>query len=61
MSAFSRLIRFESEEHGSACFADLGDQSDGAPSPGTTVEAFSSFDDLTSKSRKQTLTIRKVR
>ncbi|GAM83819.1 hypothetical protein ANO11243_018090 [Dothideomycetidae sp. 11243] len=45
MSSFSRLIRFESAENKSVLYADLGD-STAIPGHGSTVRAFSSFEDL---------------
>ncbi|KAJ3466678.1 hypothetical protein MRS44_004242 [Fusarium solani] len=60
MSSFTRLVRFECEEDGRPCFADLGPDTDGLPLPGTKLGAFGSIDDLTRKSEEKTVTVRRL-
>ena len=61
MAVFSHLVRFESEEDGSSYFADLGPNTDGPPAPGTKLEAFSSLENLGSRTDQKTVTLRRVR
>lgn len=59
--SFNRLVRFESDEEGSpSYFADIGLKGDGPPTPGTTLGAFPSFDDLINKTGEKVVTVRRV-
>ncbi|KAH7124645.1 hypothetical protein EDB81DRAFT_699055 [Dactylonectria macrodidyma] len=60
MSSFTRLVRFECEEDGNPYFIDLGPSTDGPPLPGTKLDAFKSIDELSSKAKPQTVTVRRV-
>ncbi|UKZ74763.1 hypothetical protein TrVFT333_002433 [Trichoderma virens FT-333] len=60
MSPFSHLIRFECDEDGQSCFADLGDNANGPPSPGTTLGAYPSVNELMSNAGMKTVTIRRL-
>ncbi|PVI03657.1 hypothetical protein DM02DRAFT_696995 [Periconia macrospinosa] len=59
MAPFSRLVRFESEDEKSY-FADLGPGSDEPPRPGTTIEAFPSYEALVTKSSLKTVTVQRL-
>jgi hypothetical protein len=58
MTAFSRLIRFESD--GKIYFSDLGVDTLEPPSPGTSVKAFISLDDLAARKNEATVTLDKA-
>ncbi|KIY03347.1 uncharacterized protein Z520_00038 [Fonsecaea multimorphosa CBS 102226] len=62
MPPFSRLICFESQQHGKAkYFADLGvNEASVIPEPGTSIEAYSSFDDLLAGKDKVTAIVGKL-
>jgi hypothetical protein len=59
MSAFSRLIRFESTEDMGFFFADL-DQNAPLPSLGEKIAAFKTIDELSSKVGERTATVGRV-
>ncbi|OPB44730.1 hypothetical protein A0O28_0088680 [Trichoderma guizhouense] len=60
MLPFSHLIHFECDEDGQCFFADLGDNANGPPSPGTTLGAYPSMNQLISNTGKKTVTIRRL-
>ncbi|KAK4065662.1 hypothetical protein Trihar35433_7782 [Trichoderma harzianum] len=60
MLPFSHLIHFQCEEDGQCFFADLGDNANGLPPPGTTLGAYPSMDQLISTTGKRTVTIRRL-
>ncbi|KAB5549444.1 fumarylacetoacetate hydrolase family protein [Coniochaeta sp. 2T2.1] len=61
MSAFTRLVRFQSEEDGSSSyFADLGSKTS-LPTPGTELRAFRSIEELTGgNAEPKTVTVRSL-
>ncbi|KAI0019445.1 fumarylacetoacetate hydrolase family protein [Xylariomycetidae sp. FL0641] len=59
MSAFTRLIRFESDT-GKTYFADLGKEVLEPPPLGSKITAFTTFDDLLSKSGGETITLKRL-
>ncbi|KIW92097.1 uncharacterized protein Z519_07081 [Cladophialophora bantiana CBS 173.52] len=61
MGPFSRLICFESEvRSGPKYFADLGVEGSAIPEPGTSIQAYSSFDDLLQGKDQVTATVGKL-
>jgi hypothetical protein len=60
MSSFSRLIRFQAADSDKVYFADLGAESIESPASGSKIEAYKSFDDLTSGKDIADVTIGKV-
>ena len=58
--SFSRFMRFECEEDGIHYFADLGPGTEAPPSPGTQIQAFTSYNDFESRSSTKTVTFRRV-
>ncbi|KAL6799276.1 hypothetical protein GGI42DRAFT_361234 [Trichoderma sp. SZMC 28013] len=60
MLPFSHLIHFQCDEDGKCFFADLGDNANGPPPLGTTLDAYPSMDQLISNAGKKTVTIRRL-
>ncbi|KAF9776021.1 hypothetical protein IL306_005831 [Fusarium sp. DS 682] len=60
MTAFSILIKFESEEDGEIYFADLGPDAEGPPPTGTEVSAAKSLQDLNNNHGLKAVTIRRL-
>ncbi|TRX97497.1 hypothetical protein FHL15_001775 [Xylaria flabelliformis] len=59
MGAFTKLIRFKSE-NGESYFADLGDVNSEPPTPGSQITAYKSFDDLLSKGNAETVAVKEL-
>ena len=60
MKAFSRLVSFESETGQMKFFADLGSVSD-VPAQGTSISAYTSFEDLLEGKNEVAAVLGKVR
>ncbi|KAJ8119972.1 hypothetical protein ONZ43_g3197 [Nemania bipapillata] len=59
MSAFTKVVRFNSENDGTY-YADLRDLSSEAPGPGSQLTAYKIFEDLLSKCNAETVTVKKL-
>lgn len=60
MSIFSHLIRFQCQEDGQICVADLGPEAEGPPALGTQLVAYGSVEQLATKTSKRLVTIQRV-
>lgn len=59
MAAFTKLIRFKSEND-DTYYADLGDLISEVPGPGSQITAYKSFGYLLSKNNAETATVKEV-
>ena len=60
MPSFTRLIRFQATDSDDVYFADLGAETAEIPASGSKVEAYKTFDDLTSGNEGVHISIGKV-
>ncbi|KAI1754703.1 fumarylacetoacetate hydrolase family protein [Xylaria castorea] len=59
MSAFTKLIRFKSE-NGESYYADLGNLNSETPTPGSQITAYKSFEDLLSRGNAETVAVQEL-
>jgi hypothetical protein len=60
MSSFSRLIRFEAADSDKVYYADLGAETIESPASGSKIEAYKTFNELTSGKDSVDVTVGKV-